>query len=175
MKSERHVSVWKILLYLIIGFYIYFLLSNILFKYVTPVGLFEDGRYFSRSINLIPFNDLFEGVYNKLDIFGNMILFIPFGLFLKILLPHNSFFKNIVSFSLVSFCFEALQYILAIGASDITDIIYNVIGGILGIGIYNLLKLIFRKEEITNKIIIVLGIIMMILVGVLLILLKVYN
>lgn len=175
MKKEKRLSLWDILLYITIIFYIYFLLSNILFKYVTPAGLFESGRYYSRSINLIPFSDLFKGVYNSLDIFGNMILFMPFGLYLKILRPNNKIIKNIFLFFLISLSFETSQYILAIGASDITDIIYNVIGGILGIGIYNLLKLIFRKEEITNKIIIILGSIMMIIVIILLILLKVYN
>lgn len=56
----------------------------ILFKYASPLELFSDDRYFSRSINMIPFNDLFEGNYLKLDVCGNMILFAPFGVYLKL-------------------------------------------------------------------------------------------
>jgi len=175
MNEKKKTSLWDILLYVIIAFYIYFIIKNILFKYLTPVEIFSQGRYFSRTLNLIPFKDLFDGVVNQLDIFGNIILFIPFGLFLKILYPKNTLYKNTLIMFFVSLSFEILQFILAIGASDITDIIYNVIGGIIGIILYKLLKLIFKKEDIVNKIIIILGFILMILVTILLIALFIYN
>lgn len=40
------------------AFYILFLLWNILFNYVSPTELVSKGRYFSESINSIPFNDI---------------------------------------------------------------------------------------------------------------------
>ncbi len=39
-----------------------------------------------------------------------------------------------------SFLFEIVQFIFAIGASDITDLIGNTIGGIVGILFYRMLK-----------------------------------
>lgn len=42
-----------------------------------------------------------------------------------------------------------MQYILAIGASDITDIIGNTLGGIAGIVCYILLEKIFKNKCIT--------------------------
>lgn len=172
---NKKLNIWNILLFSITLFYVYFLISQILFKYVTPVGLFEQGRYFSRSINIIPFNDLFKGVYNQLDVFGNIILFIPFGLIVKIYKPSLKFKNSFILFFIVSFLFEAFQYIFAIGASDVTDIIYNVLGGVLGIGIYKILKFIFKKEDTANKIIIVMGSVMLIIVSTLLILINIYN
>lgn len=172
---NKKLNIWNILLFSITLFYVYFLISQILFKYVTPVGLFEQGRYFSQSINMIPFNDLFKGVYNQLDVFGNIILFIPFGLIVKIYKPSLKFKNSFILFFIVSFSFEAFQYIFAIGASDVTDIIYNVFGGILGMGIYKILKFIFKKEDTANKIIIVMGSVMLIIVSTLLILINIYN
>ena len=38
----------------------------------------------------------------------------------------------------VSLLYETLQYIFAIGASDITDLIGNTLGGIIGISIFSM-------------------------------------
>ena len=110
---------------------------------------------------------------NKLDLYGNIIIFFPFGILFNIIKEH-SFFKNIFAFSITSLIFEILQYILAIGASDITDIILNTLGGVLGLMFYNVLKMILKKE-IADKIIIVLATILMIFVITILILIKIYN
>lgn len=169
----RKLSIWNVLLFFIIIFYIYFVVSQILFKYISPFEIFNQSRYFSRSLNLIPFNDLFRGVINKLDLYGNIIIFFPFGILFNIIKEH-SFFKNIFAFSITSLIFEILQYILAIGASDITDIILNTLGGVLGLMFYNVLKMILKKE-IADKIIIVLATILMIFVITILILIKIYN
>jgi len=58
---------------------------------------------------------------------------------------------------LTSFLFEAVQFIFAIGASDITDIIGNTMGGIIGIFFCILTKKITPKKYIS--IINVLGIV----------------
>ena len=169
----KKLSLWNILLFLLIIFYVYFLFSQILFKYVTPVELFSNNRYFSRSINLIPFNDLFNGIVNRLDLIGNIILFFPFGILYNIK-RKKSYLNNFIVFLISSFSFEILQYILRIGASDITDIILNVLGGLLGVVFYNIFTKILKKET-ADKIIIVLTTILMIIVISILLLLKLYN
>ena len=45
---------------------------------------------------------------------------------------------------------EALQYLLAIGSADITDLILNTLGTALGVGLYYLLRLVFRQK--TDKV-----------------------
>lgn len=169
----KKLSLWNILLFLLIIFYVYFLFSQILFKYVNPVELFSNNRYFSRSINLIPFNDLFNGMVNRLDLTGNIILFFPFGILYNIK-RKKSYFNNIIVFLISSFSFEILQHILGIGASDITDIILNVLGGLLDVVFYNIFTKILKKET-ADKIIIVLATILMVFVISILLLLKLYN
>lgn len=150
-------------------FYTGFLLWNILFKYVSPIEVFSGNRYFSRTINLIPFNDIIQGNYNKLDLFGNIILFIPLGIYISILLDKNKTLKNILIILIVSLVFESCQYIFGIGATDITDITTNTFGGVIGIYVYKMLILLFKDGEKVKKIIAICSFIMMLIVSLLLI------
>jgi len=63
-----------------------------------------------------------------------------------------SFLKKVLPIAGVSLSYEVFQFILAIGASDITDFIGNTLGGIIGIGIYFVIRKIFKTENQINKI-----------------------
>ena len=62
---------------------------------------------------------------------------------------------------LLSLSLELSQYIFCLGASDITDLITNTTGVLVGVGLYYLLKKIFKEK--TNKIILALAAIVTIL------------
>lgn len=62
----------------------------------------------------------------------NLLLFIPLGMYLKSIFKNNKF-SSVSIIILLFIGFEILQYILHIGVSDITDIIMNTLGGIIGI------------------------------------------
>lgn len=47
--------------------------------------------------------------------------------------------------STVSLLFEIIQYILSIGSSDITDIITNTLGGLVGVLVVSILRKIVKK------------------------------
>lgn len=165
----------NILLIVPFVFYMGFLLWNILFKYVSPIEVFSCNRYFSRTINLIPFNDIIQGNYNKLDLFGNIILFVPLGIYISILLDKNKTLKNILIILIVSLVFESCQYIFGIGATDITDIITNTFGGVIGIYVYKMLILLFKGGERVKKVIAICSFIMMLIVSLLLIVIIIAN
>ncbi len=156
-------------------FYSVFLLWNIVFKYVSPLELFSSGRYFSRTINLIPFNDIINGYYNSLDIWGNVILFIPLGIYISMFLKNSRLHKNILKIAGISLLFEVCQYVFAIGASDITDIITNTIGGIIGILIYLLIKKAIKDDNKVKNFVSICSTLIMIPVSVLVLLLFSYN
>ncbi len=71
--------------------------------------------------------------------------------------------------------FEASQYIFGIGASDITDIITNTIGGIIGICIYMVIKKAFKEDKKVKNFITICSIVIMIPVTIILIALFIYN
>jgi glycopeptide antibiotics resistance protein len=105
-----------------------------------------------RGLNLIPFaGSVIKN--NQLDyneIILNLIVFIPFGLYLSMIKLNWSFWKKIISIAGVSLFFELLQFLFAIGGADITDFISNTLGGAVGIGFYFVLFKILKEK--TNKI-----------------------
>lgn len=137
-----------LLFYASLVFYAVFLLWNILFKYTAPWQLFSSSRYYSRTLNLVPYYDwLAGGYFNSLDLYGNIILFLPMGIYLNYYSSNTKLLRNIFILAVCSFSLEALQYILAIGASDITDIINNTLGGLIGILLCRLLFKIVKTKE----------------------------
>jgi glycopeptide antibiotics resistance protein len=98
-----------------------------------------------RSINLIPFGGMLilNGKPSYNEIFFNG--------FMCMLRKKKTFVHLIMPIILTSLFYEAAQYIFAIGASDITDLLANILGGIVGFGIFFL----FRKicKENVNKVI----------------------
>ncbi|MBQ1817116.1 MAG: VanZ family protein, partial [Clostridia bacterium] len=58
---------------------------------------------------------------------------------------------------LVSVLYEALQYLLAVGSADVTDVILNTLGALAGAGAYFLLKAIFKGR--TDRVIALAGLI----------------
>ncbi len=119
--------------------------------------LFKLGVQFSymdnRSVNLIPFKNLLAP-NGKVDIgetIMNVIIFIPLGIYAGILFKKWSFKSNVFFFFLVSLIFEALQFIFRIGAFDITDIITNAAGGIIGLLIFKVFEKLFNNNRKTQK------------------------
>ncbi len=155
-------------------FYMIFLVWNILFKYVSPLELFSPDRFFSRSLNIMPFHDLFCGIYNQLDVWGNILLFIPLGIYQRLFCKHK-WYSAIGVFAAVSLLFEVLQYIFAIGASDITDILYNTLGGMIGLGLYQVLKIILKQETSVKNVIAIVSFAAAAAVGIIIILLYLNN
>ena len=85
----------------------------------------------------------------------NMLVFLPFGLCISAFYPDSEIQNRILLASGLSLFFEVTQYIFAIGASDITDVIDNMLGAVIGILLYLGMKKIWKEK--TGKIITILG------------------
>lgn len=88
-----------------------------------------------RNINVIPFGQsvIVNGKLEFSEIINNIIVFIPFGLFIHILWEQKSLAKQMLPIIGTSLLLEVIQFLFSIGATDITDIITNSSGGIAGI------------------------------------------
>lgn len=125
--------------------YIFTLTFLILFK----LSLDIPSLVTTRSINLIPFYYDKETTFHLKEIIENILIFIPLGLLLK--MKDLSSQKIFLLGFLLSFTYEFLQYIFSIGVSDITDIITNTIGAILGSLVYSILShFIHNKSKLNN-------------------------
>lgn len=106
------------------------------------------GVFGSVNINLIPFRDALNQVrFYEREIAINVIVFIPFGIFLG-LKNINKFYSAMIYSFLLSLFIETMQAVMTyLGVftrtSDVTDLITNTIGGLIGYLIYRLLKYLF--------------------------------
>lgn len=139
MKSK------KITLILMI-FYLIALIWVIIFKLEFSIKELPQ----IRNINLIPFNQpaIVNGKTDISEIVLNVLAFIPYGLFIHILMDEKSILKKLLIIFATSFIFELIQYIFAIGASDITDIISNTSGGIIGVVVSMFMEKLLRENWI---------------------------
>ncbi len=82
-----------------------------------------------------------------INIFGNIVMFVPFG-FLGIVFPKlNNFWILILDFLFVIILIESLQYFTRLGVFDIDDVILNTFGVAIGFWIYQL----FEKKFNTRR------------------------
>ena len=106
-----------------------------------------------RSVNLIPFyydNEIGAGFHIK-EVLENLLIFVPMGIYLQMLLYESKFHVKLIIIAGTSFLLEAAQYALAIGRSDITDLLTNTAGGLLGIALYGIAARLLKDRARVDK------------------------
>lgn len=145
MKTERKSAVILMSIYLILLTWI------ILFKMRTSL---EDlGEL--RSFNLVPYgaSAFVNGRLDLSEMIYNIAAFIPVGIYVSMLWPRWRFIYKCLPAAGISLIYEIFQYILGIGATDITDWIHNTLGGIAGVLLY--LTAYRVCQRYTNRIVLV--------------------
>ncbi len=129
--------------YLVALFWIIVLKFNVSFSYLGD----------TRRINLIPYSEplILNGKADYGEIILNVLIFVPLGLYAGILFEKWNFARKVALFSFISFLLEVSQYILGIGAFDITDIINNTLGGIIGFILYQGIEKAFKNRLKAQK------------------------
>jgi glycopeptide antibiotics resistance protein len=133
-KKARSVLFFRILffVYLLLLFYFLFfsekmgrLATGAEYRY--NLTLFLEIRRFYKYRKLVGYQAFF------LNIFGNIIAFMPFGMLMPRLSEraNNWFFVTVLAFGL-SLVVEVIQLIGRFGCFDVDDLLLNTIGGLLG-------------------------------------------
>lgn len=143
----------------VFAIYMLLLIWLILFKFALSI---EEIPHM-RNINLIPFSQsvLVNGQLELSEIIYNILVFVPFGVYIGIFLPTQSLVKKVLCCFGLSLFFEVIQYVFAIGASDITDVIGNSFGGVIGILFFTIFSRVLKDKAV--KTINVIGLIIEIL------------
>ncbi|WP_229521727.1 VanZ family protein [Paenibacillus monticola] len=146
--------------------YLYVLIKLILFKwgsvdmhvllYQLQSTLQQPDRIFNRSGNYIPFQEILREIhrmsmsspFSSTNLIGNILAFIPLGLFIpKLLTSRGASFISVFMFSLLlSLCFEVTQLLLRMGTFDVDDLILNTFGGIMGYCIFKFLVWLIKPQ-----------------------------
>jgi glycopeptide antibiotics resistance protein len=88
-----------------------------------------------RHIKLVPFAATAEdGASRPVEVMANLLLFVPFGAYLGLVAPSWRWWKLAGVVAGSSLALEVIQYVLAVGRSDITDVVVNTAGGLAGLG-----------------------------------------
>lgn len=129
--------------------YLIIVLWVIVFKFnaswIEEVRIYELSQPYLERIGLewIPFytviNQFKEGNYFDLDHLLNIIIYIPIGLYLKLITKLDNK-KIILIIILSSLIFEIEQSITCIGGLDGTDLVTNFIGGLIGLISFKLIN-----------------------------------
>lgn len=137
-KSDQNLaSIVLMIIYLVVLIWILLFKLGVKFSYMTD-----------RKVNLTPFKELVtHGKIDYSEIIMNVIIFIPMGIYAAILFKKWNFGKTLLIFISVSLFIEVLQYTLKIGAFDMTDIITNAFGGVIGFLTYKNIERAFNNSN----------------------------
>lgn len=132
----RDVLLVNTTMYIYLSFVLYFtlmpIMSSLPFIFNHPYD----------SMNLVPFIDVLNGRGDFIrQVVLNVIMTIPFGFLLPLVKKNVKLLKIIFYTFLLSLSIELLQPLInGVRSSDITDLITNVVGGIIGYVIYLIFK-----------------------------------
>jgi len=149
--------------------YLVILAWLILFKFSIHIASVL--HYDKRSLNFVPFSNASGSSGESVE---NVLVFIPFGLLLSVNFKRMGFWSKLLIVLSASIAAETIQYIFAIGATDITDVITNSLGGLTGIIGYDL-SCKYIDQESLDKFIVVAGSVVLGLCVLLLIALEVHH
>jgi glycopeptide antibiotics resistance protein len=140
-------------------------LDLLVFRNTSPLELFKVNRPVYRSINILPFQSITSYLSGSIhvsrsiaftNIFGNICLFIPLGIYLQLLKKDKRISLGIILILLTSVSVEIIQFITGLGAADIDDVLLNGLGGVIGILCYRLLTAFLKDAKKVRSVIAVL-------------------
>ena len=154
-KKSHFITPVLFLLYLVLLVWI------ILFKLQFSIADLDR----MREINLIPFYYKEEVSFHATEVLENVLIFVPFGIYLCLIFKKLRFSGTLFLIAGMSVLLELCQYVLAVGRSDVTDLITNVSGGLIGVFLYNTIVRLFHNQKRVDQIIIISATIVTVIVG----------
>ena len=144
--KKRIRFVGKILFVLHIAFIIYFLIfsdwygrGDVMSEYRYNLVLFREIKRFWNYRDQVGMFAMFT------NLFGNVIIFMPFGFFMPMASRYRSFFTTVFYSFGLSLCVETFQLITKVGSFDVDDLLLNTIGGHAGYVIFVICAAVRRR------------------------------
>lgn len=154
--STRHARIirtfGKVLFVLYIVFLVYFLF---LAEWYGRTGTGEDYRYnlelFREIRRFITYREQLGMLAVFANLFGNILIFVPYGFFISMAAERRGFFKTLFCSFGLSLCVELVQLVTRVGSFDVDDILLNTIGGILGYILFAICNGIRRRYHVRRE------------------------
>jgi glycopeptide antibiotics resistance protein len=137
MRSPAGSS--RVLITVLFVVYLTLLVWIVLWKLSVPtIGA---AALLPHPIKLVPF--LASGDADAsapLEVVANILLFVPFGVYLGLVAPRWQWWMSTVVVLGTSLLLETAQHLLSVGTFDVTDLITNTAGGLAGLGVLALAR-----------------------------------
>lgn len=134
--------------------FVYLLILLTMTVIPLPNFISYKGPLVYKSVNFIPFRDVFYGyTHAKREVLLNIIMMIPFGFLLPLAIQKQSLMTTLLTSICLSVSIETIQLFTIWFNSvnqrvpDITDVITNTTGGIIGYCFYRII-LYVKKQPI---------------------------
>ena len=159
MKKSRHTMLWGLFaIYCVMMIYLMF------WQRVGGSSYITYWEVLRTNLNLVPFRTIQEfmavmgrGIESNhealvriaiVNLLGNVLMFVPLGLFLPHLWPRLHTFRCfLMSVAAVILIVELVQLFSLLGSFDIDDLILNVLGAAIGFWIYKLISAMSSKRQ----------------------------
>lgn len=151
-NRKRIRVIGKILFTFYIIFIVYFLLFS---DWYGRTGEMQEYHY-----NLVLFKEIKRfweyrdqvGMFAMFtNLFGNVLIFMPFGFFMPMASRYRSFFSTLFYSFGLSLCVETFQVVTRVGSFDVDDLLLNTIGGVLGYMIFVVCAAVRRRYDHKKK------------------------
>ena len=152
-KSRKRIRILgKILFVLYIIFIIYFLIFSDWYgrtgemqEFLYVLVLFKEIKRFWEYRDQVGMFAMFT------NLFGNVIIFMPFGFFMPMASKYRSLFSTVFYSFGLSLCVETFQLVTKVGSFDVDDLLLNTIGGLAGYILFIICAAIRRRHVYKKK------------------------
>ena len=147
-KQVKKIStLGKVLFVLYIFFLLYFLIFS---DWYGRTGVSREYQYnlvlFKEIKRFIEYREELGAFAVFTNLFGNILIFMPFGFFISMASRARGFFMTLFYSFGLSLCVEVFQLLTKVGSFDVDDLLLNTIGGVLGYILFSICNTIRRRH-----------------------------
>lgn len=132
-KIKRYRALGKVFFWAYFVFLVYFLCFA---EWYGRTGVKQEYRYnfelFKEIRRFIEYREELGIFAVFANLFGNILIFVPFGFSIAVASSNRGFLKTICCSFLLSLGVEVLQLVTRVGSCDVDDLLLNTIGGAFG-------------------------------------------
>lgn len=151
-SRKRTRRTGKILFVLYVGFVVWFLIFS---DWYGRTGSFQEYHYnlelFREIKRFWDYRDQVGYFAMLTNLFGNVLIFVPFGFLLPMASRYRSCFSTLYASFGLSLCIEIFQFITKVGSFDVDDLLLNTIGGVIGHILYVICDSVGRRNDYKKK------------------------
>lgn len=145
-QVKRYRILGKVMFVLYIAFLVYFLcFAEWYGRTEVPQGYRYNLVLFKEITRFIEYREELGAFAVFANLFGNILIFVPYGFFISMASTSRSFFQTLCYSFALSLGVEIFQLFTRVGSFDVDDLMLNTLGGVLGYILFLICNIIRRK------------------------------